>query len=68
MLALPGLFPPGLDEFVHFSTTSEDCNNLAYALMLLDARDSLFDAKMQEVCVSVCVCVCAWVVQLGCEV
>ncbi len=26
-------------EFVHFSCTSEDINNLAYALMLRDARD-----------------------------
>ncbi|MGH8213624.1 MAG: adenylosuccinate lyase, partial [Rhodanobacteraceae bacterium] len=28
-------------EFVHFACTSEDINNLAYALMLCDARDSV---------------------------
>jgi adenylosuccinate lyase len=28
-------------EFVHFACTSEDINNLAYALMLRDARDAL---------------------------
>ncbi len=28
-------------EFVHFACTSEDINNLAYALMLRDARDRL---------------------------
>jgi adenylosuccinate lyase len=28
-------------EFVHFACTSEDINNLAYALMLRDARDGL---------------------------
>jgi len=30
-----------LREFVHFACTSEDINNLAYALMLHDARDSV---------------------------
>ncbi len=29
-------------EFVHFACTSEDINNLAYALMLKDARDLVF--------------------------
>jgi adenylosuccinate lyase len=29
------------EEFVHFACTSEDINNLAYALMLRDARDSV---------------------------
>jgi len=29
-------------EFVHFACTSEDINNLAYALMLRDARDGVF--------------------------
>ena len=29
-------------EFVHFACTSEDINNLAYALMLRDARDEVF--------------------------
>jgi adenylosuccinate lyase len=28
-------------EFIHFACTSEDINNLAYALMLRDARDSV---------------------------
>jgi adenylosuccinate lyase len=30
-----------LREFVHFACTSEDINNLAYALMLREARDSV---------------------------
>ena len=30
-----------LGEFVHFACTSEDINNLAYALMLRDARDGV---------------------------
>ncbi|MCB9519472.1 MAG: adenylosuccinate lyase [Myxococcales bacterium] len=30
---------PAVGEFVHFACTSEDINNLAYALMLRDARD-----------------------------
>lgn len=30
-----------LREFVHFACTSEDINNLAYALMLRDARDDV---------------------------
>ena len=30
----------GLSEFVHFACTSEDINNVAYALMLRDARDT----------------------------
>ena len=40
MSALPALAP--LREFVHFACTSEDINNLAYALMLKDARDAVF--------------------------
>ena len=31
----------GVLEFVHFACTSEDINNLAYALMLRDARDAV---------------------------
>ena len=31
-------------EFVHFACTSEDINNLAYALMLRDGRDHILDA------------------------
>jgi adenylosuccinate lyase len=30
-----------LREFIHFACTSEDINNLAYALMLRDARDAV---------------------------
>ena len=28
-----------IDEFIHFATTSEDCNNLSYALMLREAKE-----------------------------
>ncbi len=35
----PTLAPYG--EFIHFACTSEDINNLAYALMLKDARDNV---------------------------
>lgn len=31
----------GMEEFVHFACTSEDINNLAYSLMLQDAREEL---------------------------
>jgi len=31
-----------LSEFLHFACTSEDINNLSYALMMLDARERLF--------------------------
>lgn len=34
-------------EFVHFACTSEDINNLAYALMLKDGRDSVMIPMMQ---------------------
>ena len=30
-----------INEFIHFACTSEDINNLAYALMLRDARDGV---------------------------
>src|SRR6202012_4896644 len=30
-----------IKEFIHFACTSEDINNLAYALMLRDARDKV---------------------------
>lgn len=36
-------------EFVHFACTSEDINNLSYALMLKDARDVVLAPAMQEV-------------------
>jgi adenylosuccinate lyase len=29
-------------EFIHFACTSEDINNLSYALMMLEARDQVF--------------------------
>jgi adenylosuccinate lyase len=32
----------GLSEFLHFACTSEDINNLSYALMMLDAREQVF--------------------------
>ena len=35
-------------EFIHFACTSEDINNLSYALMLKDSRELLV-AKMQQV-------------------
>ena len=37
-----------ISEFVHFACTSEDINNLAYALMLKDARTEIIVPKMQE--------------------
>lgn len=37
-----------ISEFVHFACTSEDINNLAYALMLKDARTDVVVPKMQE--------------------
>ena len=35
-------------EFIHFACTSEDINNLSYALMLKDSREIVV-AKMQQV-------------------
>ncbi len=35
-------------EFVHFACTSEDINNLSYALMLRDGRDSVMLPLMQQ--------------------
>lgn len=40
MSALPEL--DNIKEFVHFACTSEDINNLAYALMLKDLRANIF--------------------------
>ncbi|MEO5626770.1 MAG: adenylosuccinate lyase [Dokdonella sp.] len=44
-----------IKEFIHFACTSEDINNLAYALMLRDARDNVLlpaidgvSAKLRE--------------------
>ena len=36
-------------EFVHFACTSEDINNLAYALMLRDGRDKVVLDLMREI-------------------
>lgn len=36
-------------EFVHFACTSEDINNLAYALMLKNGRDRVMTTHMQAV-------------------
>jgi len=47
-LARAGASPHHL-EFVHFGCTSEDINNLSYALMLTDARDRVLLPLMQEV-------------------
>lgn len=35
-------------EFIHFGCTSEDINNLAYALMLRSARDEVLQAEMRK--------------------
>ncbi|MGJ8662255.1 MAG: adenylosuccinate lyase [Marinicella sp.] len=38
-----------IKEFVHFACTSEDINNLSYALMLKDARDNVFVPAIQGI-------------------
>ena len=38
-----------VSEFLHFACTSEDINNLSYALMLLDARDQVVVPTFQGV-------------------
>lgn len=38
-----------LGEFIHFACTSEDINNLAYALMLRSAREEVLLPRMREV-------------------
>jgi adenylosuccinate lyase len=38
-----------LSEFIHFGCTSEDINNLAYALMLRAARDDVVIPRMREI-------------------
>ncbi len=35
-------------EFIHFACTSEDINNLAYALMLAQARDSVLLPRLEQ--------------------
>ena len=37
-----------LGDFLHFGCTSEDINNLAYALMLRTARDEVLQPQMRE--------------------
>ena len=37
-----------INEFVHFACTSEDINNLAYALMLKEAREKTLVPEMQK--------------------
>ena len=39
----------GVAEFIHFGCTSEDINNLAYALILRHARDDVLDPLMRDV-------------------
>jgi adenylosuccinate lyase len=38
----------GALEFIHFAATSEDINNLAYALMLADSREQVMLPKLDE--------------------
>ena len=39
-----------LKDFLHFGCTSEDINNLSYALMLRTARKDVLLPKMREIC------------------
>ncbi len=43
-----GTASASLSEFIHFACTSEDINNLAYALMLRTARDEILQPQMRE--------------------
>jgi adenylosuccinate lyase len=43
----------GISEFIHFACTSEDINNLAYALMLREARDAVLAPRMREVAAAI---------------
>jgi adenylosuccinate lyase len=47
LAALPEL--DAVKEFVHFACTSEDINNLSYALMLIEARRDVLLPMMQQV-------------------
>lgn len=38
-----------ISEFIHFACTSEDINNLAYGLMLLDARRQIILPQMDDI-------------------
>jgi len=42
-----------VSEFIHFACTSEDINNLAYALMLREARGQVLLPKLDEVIQSI---------------
>ena len=35
-------------EFIHFACTSEDINNLSYALMLKDIKDKVLDVELEK--------------------
>ena len=37
-----------ISQFIHFACTSEDINNLSYALMLKDVRESILVPKLQQ--------------------
>ncbi len=39
-----------IGEFIHFACTSEDINNLAYALMLSEARALVLLPRMEDIC------------------
>lgn len=39
---------PSISDFIHFACTSEDINNLAYALMLRQARDNVLLPAMRD--------------------
>ena len=42
-----------INEFIHFACTSEDINNLSYALMLKDARETSLTVWMNKVTASI---------------
>ncbi len=42
-----------VSEFIHFACTSEDINNLSYALMLKEGRDEVFLPQVAEVIESI---------------
>jgi adenylosuccinate lyase len=42
----------GISEFFHFACTSEDINNLSYALILNTARDDILLPEMEEIILS----------------
>ena len=43
-----------ISEFIHFGCTSEDINNLAYALMLLDAREAVILPAIDRLISTLC--------------